>query len=246
MRISINFFLGLLLCLVACSKESDNTTQPEGEEIKLLEGLTSVPGIGPTFSYDFRFLENRDNMQYFSPQSIEESYLHIPPQMNNNIGKILASELPFEAKTQKANIVTFSNKEHPLQFQIQVCYFENANSYGINTGDYLIISVAQYPQDPFENKEYLNIILESVKDNFSMSMLEGEHPLFWKQNSGRNYELVYEFYNYQQKENRINITVTASNQFYAWYNGLIFHIGYSMDTQKVDIEKLVKKIIIPE
>ncbi|MCG3087707.1 hypothetical protein [Sporosarcina cyprini] len=57
-----------------------------------------------------------------------------------------------------------------------------------------------------------------------------------------NSALLYRYYDLDETENQIRVVGTQANEFYAYYDGYIYHIGYSIDREKNDSDMQEKML----
>ncbi|WP_282124885.1 hypothetical protein [Marinifilum flexuosum] len=237
----------LFMGMISCSENDKHTGFIDPNE-ELLVGLSEVEGYDHTYNYDFNILKERESVDYYIPVSIGQALNRIPAEMRNKINLISTSELPFDVNTQKANIVTSWNDKNQLVFQIQISYLENAESYATNFKDFFTISVTQYPNNPFDemSEKELETLKEDLgKRRYQNLKLTDTDTLYYLAKSDDNmWPRMFDYYKYVEADKRIYKESTGSYQYYAWYNGLIYKIGFNMDISTVDAEALVRKIIL--
>ena len=56
--------------------------------------------------------------------------------------------------------------------------------------------------------------------------------------------LVYTYFTYNEDANKINVTATAANELYTYYNGIIYHVGYNVDGDRDEVVSYVKEFIL--
>lgn len=246
---SYNFFCILLIFtgITSCS-ESEKHTGFIDQNQELLVGLSEVIGYDHTYNYDFNILQEREKVQFYIPTNLSEGLNRIPNEMKEKFSLISTSDLPFVPATIESNIVTSWNAFNKLVFQIQFSYLENDEGYDTNFQDFFIVSITQYPENPFENMtedDLANLDEDLEKRKYEILELTDELSLYYLPKSIDNFwPRMFDYYNYNEDEKRIYKESTGSYQYYAWYNGLIFKIGCNMDVDSVNPEPLVRKIIL--
>jgi len=241
-------FLYILLFIsgsFSCSDSYERSGFVDPNE-ELLTGLSEVDGYDHTYNYDFKILQFREKVDYYIPVSFSEGLSRIPAEMREKITLISQSDLPFTTALQECNIVTSWNANNQLVFQIQFSYLENDEGYDTNFKDFFIISVTQYPEDPFADEEVRTEYEEDLLlRKYEFLSLPDNHPLYYLAKSKDNsWPRMFDYYNYVEDEKRIYKESTGSYQYYAWYNGLIYKIGCNMDIEAANPETLVRKIIL--
>ncbi|RUT73018.1 hypothetical protein [Ancylomarina longa] len=233
---------GILLTILSCSK-SDKKSKYIDQNQELLEGLPEVNGYDHTYNYDFGILKEREKVEFYKPVSLNEGLSRIPLEMRNKINLISNSDLSFVPQTVKSNIVTSWNDKNKLVFQIQISYLENDLGYDTNFKDFFIVSITQYPDDPFADEINRTTLEENLPDTYHILTLDDNHPLYYQPSFG-SWPRMFDYYYFNEDKNRMYKESTGSHQYYAWYDGLIYKIGCNMDIDSVDPEVLVRKIIL--
>ncbi len=253
--------ISLSLLLFSCQKESKPKEYVDENEA-LVENLKKVSGDSRTYNYDFKILENpkSEGVNYYAPIPITEGFSSIPKEMKEAIHLPNISELPFTPGTEKANIVTFWNTFNTLIFEIQISYFENDTEYKADNQDFFIISATQLADNPFiddpnSEEDPIDGWIEDFKVNapaepvgvriYEMKELTPDLPLFFKDRY-RHWSTMYPYYSYNESNNLIEHTSTGSKMYYAWHDGLIFQIGYKFNDETIDVEPMVRQIILGE
>jgi hypothetical protein len=247
----------LSLILFSCTKESKHTGYVDKNEI-LVEDLTEVEGNARTYNFDFDILKEPHKACYYEPTSISVALNSIPEEMRDAIHLPNINYLPFTPGTSNANIVTFWNKFNTLIFQVQISYFENPTEYNAGNQDFFIISATQLADNPFiDDLISEDDPIDQWRIDFNVDGDEGPEevviyreleltpdlPLFYK-NSFSHWSTMYPYYSYDQSSNKIIHTSTGSKMYYAWHDGVIFQIGYKFDDETIDIESVIRKIIL--
>jgi len=252
--------IGLSLLLFSCQKESKHTGYVDENEA-LVEDLKKVTGDSRTYNYDFKILEEpkSEGVNYYEPTSITEAYSSIPKEMKEAIHLPTVGDLPFLPGTEEANIVTFWNAFNTLIFEVQISYFENDAEYKADNQDFFIISATQLADNPFIDTESDEDPIDLWIEEFNMNGTEGPEevviyrkldltadlPLFFK-NRFPHWSTMYPYYSYNESDKLIEHTSTGSKMYYAWHDGLIFQIGYKFADETIDMEPVVRKIILGE
>jgi hypothetical protein len=243
----------------SCKDISENLGYIDDNEA-LVENLNKVKGDSRTYNDDFKILEETksEGVNYYEPNLISEALSHIPTEMKEAIHLPAVNDLPFTPGTQKANIVTFWNDSNKLIFQIQIAYFQNDAEYKADNFDFFIISATQLADNPFIDTEAKDDPIDKWIVDFNMDgtstepedkiiyqklELTPELPLFYKKQFDK-WATMYPYYAYNADQKLIDHTSTGSQMYYAWHDGLIFQIGYNMDTEGMDMEAMIKEIIL--
>jgi hypothetical protein len=229
--------------LFSCSKSDKHTGYVDPNEA-LLESLNTCNGREHTYNRYTNILQEREQVRYFAPESIEKGLQCIPEQMRKKIHTISKAELPFTVGVARSNIVTSWNANNRLVFQIQFSYFKNTDSYNSNFKEFFTISATQYPKNPFLNETVRKTYeTDFLKGNYEILTLVGELPLY-RVEKPNDWTRMFDFYIYNEKEKKIDKKTTGACEYYTWYNGVIFRIGFKMNMSSKDAEALVREIIL--
>ncbi|PKQ61256.1 hypothetical protein BZG02_16620 [Labilibaculum filiforme] len=236
------FILLFIIGSFSCAKDNEHTGYIDENEA-LLESLNEVDGRDHTYNYDFKLLQFREKVNYFAPIGFSQALVSIPSVMREKINLISQSDLPFVVAQQQANIVTSWNDSNKLVFQVQFSYLENETGYQTNFKDFFIISITQYPEDPFLDPQTTLELEENLPEEYQKLVLEGTHPLYYLPISG-TWPRMFDYYKFIEEDKLMDKESTGSSQYYTWYNGLIYKIGFNMDISSTDHEAIVRKIIL--
>ncbi len=235
------FIILFIIGSFSCAKDNEHTGYID-ENQALLESLNEVDGRDHTYNYDFKLLQFREKVDYYAPVSFSQALSCMPSTMRDKLNLLSIDDLPFTPAQQQANIVTSWNAFNKLVFQAQFSYLENATGYQTNFKDFFIISITQYPEDPFAD-EQTTLAMEENIIGYEKLVLEGTHPLYYKPAVG-TWPRMFDYYKFIPEDNLMDKESTGSSQYYTWYNGLIYKIGFNMDVSATDHEALIRKIIL--
>lgn len=236
------YILLFILGIYSCAKDNDDTGYIDPNEA-LLETLNQVDGRDHTYNYDFNILKIREKLDYYEPVSFSEGMNSLPTEMAEKINLLSISDLPYTVAQQSSNIVTSWNAFNKLVFQIQFSYLENSAGYETNFEDFFIVSITQHPEDPFMDEQATLELEENLPSSYEKLVLADSHALYYKSIAG-TWPRMFDYYMFNADEKLMDKESTGSSQYYAWYNGLIYKIGFNMDLTDVDHEALVRKIIL--
>ncbi|BAX81998.1 hypothetical protein [Labilibaculum antarcticum] len=236
------FIILFIIGSFSCAKDNEYSGYIDENEA-LLESLNEVDGRDHTYNYDFKLLQFREKVDYYAPVSFSQALSSIPSVMRDKINLLSIDDLPFTPAQQQANIVTSWNAFNKLVFQVQFSYLENTTGYQTDFKDFFIISITQYPEDPFLDPETTLAMEENLPSNYQKLVLEGTHPLYYKPAAGI-WPRMFDYYKFIEEDNLLDKESTGSSQYYTWYNGLIYKIGFNMDVSGTDHEALIRKIIL--
>lgn len=220
--------LGLLVLLLSCANKE---TGPS---------LTKVKGDGLAHSEYFKSvdeLDKRENVTYYKPLPIEAMIQLAPESMGNAVQLIDSEELPFEVDQQVAYLNTSKDKDGNIQTQLQLTYLSE-DSYG-STYDFFILTVTEVKENPLGKYDFSSEKVDTIGNELRKEVLTDAIPIY-HQVITKNSALIYSYYNYTDK--RISLIVTNANEFYGYYNGHLYHAGYSIEG-KNNSEEVQEKLL---
>jgi hypothetical protein len=214
--------------LVGCSVNPTNLEKVKGDSLTFSEYFHAYDG-----------LDKRKNNKFYKPLSMDEEQLsYLPDEMKKVVHPIDLDRLPFKVNEEKVYFVTSNSKEGKVMNQVQVSYLSN-NEYG-NTVEFFIISVTESDRNPLEGLDISDEV-DSVGNKLKKGGLTENLPIY-QQILTTNGALLYRYYDYDEADKKIVNVATAANEFYAYYNGYIYHIGYLIEREKND-EEMQEKML---
>lgn len=204
-------------------------------------GLQEVEGVGLTYSEEFKEydqLDERKDMKYYKPVPIDELKSYLPEQVKAAVNTIGSDRLPFQVDENKAFFITSKDKKGEIQNQIQLSYLSKSE-YDQVRGFY-IISITEVDENPLGNED-IPAGYDSIGNKLKKEMLTEDLPIY-QQVLTTDSALLYTYYDYEETENRVMTVGTTANEFYAYYNGYVYHVGYSIDREKND-EEMQQKML---
>jgi len=163
--------------------------------------------------------------------------------MREKLNLLSVGDLPFIVAQQQANIVTSWNAFNKLEFQVQFSYLENPTGYKTDFKDFFIVSITQHADDPFADEQATLDMEENLPSSYEKLVLEEGHPLYYKPEFG-TWPRMFDYYMYNEDENQMDKESTGSYQYYTWYDGFIYKIGFNMDISATDHEELIRRIVL--
>lgn len=201
--------------------------------------LVKMKGKGLTYSEYFKTydgLDERENVTYYKPFLINEEESSLPKQIKNITHKIDLDKLPFKVDEERVYLVESKDKNGEIKNQVQLSYL-GKDEYE-QTSDFFIVSVTEADQNPLE-LYVMTGEMDSVGNKFKKEQL-AESLSIYQQVLTTDSALVYRYYD--ETDKGIVTVATAANEFYAYYKGYIYHIGYLLDSEKNDAEMQEKML----
>lgn len=216
MKLSIRPVLLILLLCTGCSGASN--------------GLEQVKGNGLTFSENFNAydgLDERENVKFY--KATEKAELTLPSLsqeslMNNGIE---TESLPFEVVDKNAYVVTSEDAAGKLSHQAQLSYLGASEEGSVD--EFFVISVTEMDKNPVDDYKMTGTV-DSVGNSFKTEPLIGENVIF-QQVLTTDSALMFRYYDFDESEKRVIVVGTAANEYYAYHEGFVYHIGYLIDRQ---------------
>lgn len=205
------------------------------------EGFEKVKGDGLTYSEYFKMydgLDERENIKYYKPVVSDETESTLPEHVKTAINTIDSERLPFTVADEKAYLITFEDKNGKTKSQVQLSYLSKSDDGQVE--DFFIISATDVDENPLKNYD-ISDKYDSVGNELKKEILTEDLPIY-QQVITTDSALLYTYYDYDEKKNSIVTVGTAANEFYAYYNGYVYHIGYLIDKEKNTVEMQEKML----
>ncbi|GAA0308787.1 transposase-like protein [Gracilibacillus halotolerans] len=202
--------------LLGCSFNKTDFVQVKGDSITYSEYFKTYDG-----------LDARENIKYYKPISIDKVESSLPEPINNAITTFDSNRLPFTIDDEKAYLITSTDEDGNTKNQVQLSYFSRSEYDEVD--DFFIVSITEVDENPL-----VDDILDkydTVGNAFKKEFLIEDLPIY-QQVITTNSALLYKYYDYDETRNSIVTVGTAANEFYTYYNGYIYHVGYLIDKEK--------------
>ncbi|MDV6377875.1 hypothetical protein ORD22_06315 [Sporosarcina sp. GW1-11] len=201
--------------------------------------LVKVKGTSLTYSEYFKpydRLDERENVTFYKPFLLNKTGSSLPDQVKNTVHTIDHDKLPFTVDEVKAFLVTSKDRDGKIKDQVQLSYL-GKDEYE-QTSDFLILSITEADKNPLESYDGMDAY-DSVGNTLIKQKLIGDLPIY-QQVLTTDRALLYRYYD--ENEKGLTTVATAANEFYAYYDGHIYHIGYLIDKEKND-EAMKEKML---
>lgn len=196
---------------------------------------TEVEGSKSMFSEFLpiaNYLSQAKNIKYYAPLQGFEAMQSVATSMGDVVHLIEPENLPLKATIQEVYAVTSEMQDGSLQTQYQFSYKEKSHA-GVDV-QYINFTVTNINYNPLASY----VKAKNMKDTLGLEVsnigLNFMNPLYYREMSpDRGDEYIY--YNYDEADKRIYQKTTRANEYYSYYNGYIYHIGYQLagDPQEV-------------
>ncbi|MGE7674755.1 hypothetical protein ACQKMV_14445 [Lysinibacillus sp. NPDC094403] len=231
----------LLFIAWQASKPMDHLTTEilQEEEKQSFTDLfqTEVEGTETTFSQFFQIadrLDHRENIKFYAPLQGFEAMQAVAATMENAVHLIDPKNLPFNSNIQEVYAVTSDMQDGSLQKQFQFSYKEKSLT-GVDR-QYIILTVTNVNYNPLINYKFTEDSQEEIT-NVGLNFM---NPLYYRAMTPDKW-LAYSYYNYDEVDKRIYRMSTRANEFYTYYNGYVYHIGYQLNGDQQEAqEKMVE------
>ncbi|WP_455644610.1 hypothetical protein [Lysinibacillus xylanilyticus] len=231
----------LLFIAWQASKPIDHVTTeiPHEEEKQSFTDLfqTEVEGKETTFSQFFQIadqLDHRENIKFYAPLQSFEAMQAVAATMENAVHLIDPENLPFKSNIQEVYAVTSDMQGGSLQKQFQFSYKEKSLT-GVDR-QYIIFTVTNVNYNPLINYKFM----EGNQEEITNVGLNFMNPLYYRAMTPDKW-FAYSYYNYDEADKRIYRMSTRANEFYTYYKGYIYHIGYQLNGDQQEAqEKMVE------
>ncbi|WP_336046317.1 hypothetical protein [Solibacillus ferritrahens] len=137
------------------------------------------------------------------------------------------------------------NWENGTVIAVNDGYFTELQFHFKSDDHFFNISIAPSRINPLNVEELEDNLVDAAGNPMKIERINGSTAIV-KQKINNGSGLVYRHYFYNKKNDAINVMAGSANEYYSYYNGLIYHIGYSeaapVDEQQMD--GFVKNFIV--
>ena len=197
----------------------------------ILNVFQQVEGNGVAYSELFKDYDQQHirELTYFKPVSLTEF---------TNANDVMLPKIipPFEEA--KAEVLAVNDG---MQTELQFT-FKTGNS-DEQPEQFIVISAAKHFMNPLNN-DFIGNLEQDITGNVVVDESLNETTPLIHQIRTTNSSLVYMYFTYDEDSNKINVTATAANEMYTYYNGIIYHVGYNIGGDKDEVVSYVKEFIL--
>ncbi len=212
--------IGLLVMGVmsaGCSADAPNLAKTAGQGVAYSEYFHSYDGV-----------KERKHLTYYKPVSVKEAKKTFPDQVKPVVHEVKASQLPFDIDEEDAYLITSKQKDGEIVHEAQVSFL-GKDEYD-DVENFLIISVAESKDNPLKAYQHTKDV-DTVGNQIIEVPLADGLPIY-QQVLTTDSAMLYTYY--EENGEQIGKVATAANEFYAYYQGHIYHAGYMIDKEKND------------
>ncbi|KOP80401.1 hypothetical protein AMS59_03145 [Lysinibacillus sp. FJAT-14745] len=232
----------LLFIAWQASKPIDHvTTEILHEEVKQsFTDLFKTEVEGKEMAYSQFFLiadrlVHRENIKFYAPLQGFEAMQAVATTMGNAVHLIDPKNLPFKSNIQEVYAVTSEMQDGSLQKQFQFSYKEKSLT-GVDR-QYINLTVTNVNHNPLVN--YKDADSQDFSGGITNVGLNFMNPLYYRAMTPDK-AFAYVYYNYDEADKRIYRMSSRANEFYTYYNGYVYQIGYQLNGDQQEAqEKMV-------
>ncbi|WP_342443209.1 hypothetical protein MHB40_09060 [Lysinibacillus sp. FSL K6-0057] len=213
-------------------------TQDEGETSTFTDLFqTEVEGKDTAYSNFLplaNYLSQAKHIQYYAPLQGLEAMQSVATSLEDVVHFIEPENLPFQPNIQEVYAVSAKMEDGSKQTQFQFSYKEKSST-GVDLQfiNFTVTNVKYNPLASYVKSKNMEETLGMKVSNIGLNFM---NPLYYREMSPeRGY--VYTYYNYDEADKRIFQMTTRANEFYSYYNGYVYHIGYQLDGDPQEVQE---------
>lgn len=228
----------LFIAWQAAKPMDELATQDEGVTPTFTDLFqTEVEGKDTAFSNFFplaNYLSQAKHIQYYSPLQGLEAMQSVATSLEDVVHLTDPENLPFQPNIQEVYALSAKMEDGSKQTQFQFSYKEKSST-GVDL-QFINFTVTNVKYNPLASYVKSKNIEETLGMKVSNIGLNFMNPLFYREMSPeRGY--VYTYYNYDETDKRIFQMTTRANEFYSYYNGYVYHIGYQLEGDPQEVQE---------
>lgn len=221
------FSVAIIVFLFLQFSPVSTKTQHAASDVRILEVFEQIDGDGSVASEAFKEFDDHRNYGlrfYFKPVTLnyftfanDVAFPELPAPFQKHTGEVIAVN---------------DGMQTELQF-----HFKN------NDGNFLNISMSKYFMN---NVHDVNLEMDGT-DIFGNKLTRlnlTDDTLLYHLQQTTDSGYVFTYYHYDETSNKINVTATMANEFYTYYNGFIYQIGYTGDVNTEEMTDFVTQFIM--
>ncbi|QPA56004.1 hypothetical protein [Lysinibacillus sphaericus] len=222
------------------------TTEVKDEGKKLLFTdlfHTEVEGKDTTYSQFFPislYLSQAKNIKYYAPLQGFEAMQSVGTLLGNAVHLTKSENLPFKPNIQEVYAVTSKMDDGSQQTQFQFSFKEKSYT-GVDL-QYINFTVTNVDRNPLADYVKSQNIEDTADIKISNVALNFMNPVLFREMTP-NQGFPYIYYNYDAADKRIYQMTTRANEYYSYYNGYVYHIGYQLNGDPQEMQEEMATIV---
>ncbi|WP_225340870.1 hypothetical protein [Lysinibacillus capsici] len=228
----------LFIAWQAAKPMDELATQDEGVTPTFTDLFqTEVEGKDTAFSNFFplaNYLSQAKHIQYYAPLQGLEAMQSVATSLEDVVHLTDPENLPFQPNIQEVYALSAKMEDGSKQTQFQFSYKEKSST-GVDLQfiNFTVTNVKYNPLASYVKSKNMEETLGMKVSNIGLNFM---NPLFYREMSPeRGY--VYTYYNYDETDKRIFQMTTRANEFYSYYNGYVYHIGYQLEGDPQEVQE---------
>ncbi|MDQ0230199.1 hypothetical protein J2S19_001451 [Metabacillus malikii] len=177
-------------------------------------------------------MDMRKNLRFYKPFSIDTIVANLLEPLTKSINLLDTAKLPFEVDEEQAYLITSKDENGSIKHQLQLSYLSKTEYDDI--GNFYIVSITEVDENPLKGHQILEK-RDSIGNELKTYNLTNTLPIY-QQIITTNSALLYKYYDYDIDNKKVVTVGTSANELYTYYNGAIYHIGYSINDEKANPE----------
>ena len=237
-KIMITCSILLFIAWQAAKPMGELATQDEGETPTFTDLFqTEVEGKATAYSNFLplaNYLSQAKHIQYYAPLQGLEAMQSVATLLEDVVHLTDPENLPFQPNIHEVYAISAKMEDGSQQTQFQFSYKEKSST-GVDLQfiNFTVTNVKYNPLASYVKSKNMEETLGMKVSNIGLNFM---NPLFYREMSPeRGY--VYTYYNYDETDKRIFQMTTRANEFYSYYNGYVYHIGYQLDGDPQEVQE---------
>lgn len=180
------------------------------------------------------YLSQAKHIQYYAPLQGLEAMQSVATSLEDVVHLTDPENLPFQPNIHEVYAISAKMEDGSQQTQFQFSYKEKSST-GVDLQfiNFTVTNVKYNPLASYVKSKNMEETLGMKVSNIGLNFM---NPLFYREMSPeRGY--VYTYYNYDETDKRIFQMTTRANEFYSYYNGYVYHIGYQLDGDPQEVQE---------
>lgn len=228
----------LFIAWQAAKPMGELATQDEGETPTFTDLFqTEVEGKATAYSNFLplaNYLSQAKYIQYYAPLQGLEAMQTVAASLEDVVHLTDPENLPFQPNIHEVYAISAKMEDGSKQTQFQFSYKEKSST-GVDLQfiNFTVTNVKYNPLASYVKSKNMEEALGMKVSNIGLNFM---NPLFYREMSPeRGY--LYTYYNYDETDKRIFQMTTRANEFYSYYNGYVYHIGYQLDGDPQEVQE---------